>query len=347
MAQAREGVNGPLLAPMLDRRRVLQFPLISMLRVLTRLAALLLICVPLTASPLRAGTPVALQQDYDPAPAIWRLSDDDTTIYLFGTIHMLPPGFRWRSPLFDTVIEEADELVLESSTEDAMASLAAYESKYGAIGASRLATSQQLSPAVRDKWRTLIESSGSLFEEVDALPLPLMAMGIGYSSVGEPSLSRPELGVESVLEAEFAVAGKPIRSIEDHGAVMLSLMRINERGLIAELESDLARWKGKSPANYHGAGAFLYEPETWQMEHDWARGVVGEEFDLGLGHGKLASAFDNVLLARRNRAWAGWLDARLDQPGTVLVAVGAGHFEGPRSVLAMLEARGLKAERIE
>ncbi len=314
---------------------------------LGRLAILLLLCGALAASPLRAEKTEALQQDYAPSPAIWRLSDEDTTIYLFGTIHLLPPGFRWRSPQFDAIVEEADELVLESSAEDAAASLAAHESKYDAVGASRVPTSQQLSPAVRGKWRALIESSGAWFEEVDVLPLPLMAMGLGYSSGGEPSLSRPELGVESVLEAEFAAAGKPVGSIEDHGAVLLSLMRIDERGLISELEADLARWGGKSPKGYDGAGAFLYEPETFQMEHDWARGVVGEEFDLGLGHGKLAAAFDNVLLARRNRAWAGWLDARLERPGTVLVAVGAGHFEGPRSVLAMLEARGLMVERIE
>ena len=321
-----------------------------MLRILSlpvRLAAFLLAFGTVVTVPLHAEQPVAVPQDYEPSPAIWRLSDEDTTIYLFGTIHLLPPGFRWRSPQFEAVLSEADELVLESSSEDAAASLAAYESKYGAIASSRIATSQRLSPAARSKWRRLIESSGAWFEEVDALPLPLMAMGFGYTTGGEPSLSRPELGVESVLEAEFAAAGKPVGSIEDHGAVLLSLMRIDERGLIRELEDDLTRWSGKSPKGYNGAGAFLYEPESWQIEHDWARGVVGEEFDLGLGHGKLAAAFDNVLLARRNRAWAGWLDARLERPGTVLVAVGAGHFEGPRSVLAMLEARGLKAERIE
>ncbi|WP_161981488.1 TraB/GumN family protein [Aurantiacibacter suaedae] len=317
------------------------------LSLLARLAALLLVCGALAASLVRAKEPSALEQDYAPAPAIWRVADEDTTIYLFGTIHLLPPGFRWRSPPFDAIVDEADELVLESSSEDAMTSLAAYESKYGKIGEARAPTSQQLAPAVRGKWRALIESSGAWFDEVDVLPLPLMAMGLGYTTGGEPGLSRPELGVESVLEAEFMAAGKPVGSIEDHGAVLLSLMRIDERALIGELEADLAHWNGKSPKNYDGAGAFLYEPETFQMEHDWARGVVGKEFDLGLGHGKLAAAFDNVLLARRNRAWAGWLDARLERPGTVLVAVGAGHFEGPRSVLAMLEARGLRVERIE
>ena len=325
------------------------FPLTPMLRALALSARWLLAALALATAPatLVAGPPAPeLVQDYDPAPAIWRLADADTTIYLFGTIHLLPPGFRWRNAQFDAIVEQADELVLESSTDDAMESLAAYGDKYARLDAGRAATSQQLAPAVRDKWRKLIESSGAYFSEVDVLPLPIMAMGIGYSGGGEPSLSRPELGVESVLEAEFAAAGKPIGSIEDHGAVLLSLMRIDEQPLMRELEADLASWNGRSAASYRGAGAFMFVPQDWQMEHDWARGQVGEDFDLGLGHGKLAAAFDNVLLARRNRAWAGWLGERLARPGTVLVAVGAGHFEGSRSVLAMLSARGLTAERI-
>jgi len=82
------------------------------------------------------------------------------------------------------------------------------------------------------------------------------------------------------------------------------------------------------------------------MEHSWARGEVEEDFDLGFGGGKIAEAFNDVLLDRRNTQWAAWLDNRLEQPGTVLLAVGAGHFEGPDSVLVKLAERGLEAERI-
>src|ERR1700709_809468 len=34
-------------------------------------------------------------------PAMWKLSDRDTTIYLFGTFHLLPQGQNWRTPAFD------------------------------------------------------------------------------------------------------------------------------------------------------------------------------------------------------------------------------------------------------
>src|SRR5690606_21077376 len=45
---------------------------------------------------------------------------------------------------------------------------------------------------------------------------------------------------------------------------------------------------------------------------------------------------DPVLYARlltdRNARWAEWLDRRMDEPGTVFVAVGAGHLAGKGSV---------------
>jgi uncharacterized protein YbaP (TraB family) len=53
-----------------------------------------------------------------------------------------------------------------------------------------------------------------------------------------------------------------------------------------------------------------------------------------------------VLLENRNRAWAEWIDQRLDQPGTVFMAVGAAHLVGSDSVQAFLKQRGIGSERV-
>jgi uncharacterized protein YbaP (TraB family) len=54
-----------------------------------------------------------------------------------------------------------------------------------------------------------------------------------------------------------------------------------------------------------------------------------------------------LLLTDRNARWADWIAARLDKPGTVFVAVGAGHLAGSDSVQAMLAKKGLRAERVK
>jgi uncharacterized protein YbaP (TraB family) len=53
------------------------------------------------------------------------------------------------------------------------------------------------------------------------------------------------------------------------------------------------------------------------------------------------------LLADRNARWAAWIDTRLEKPGIVFVAVGAGHLAGKDSVQSYLAERKIKATRIE
>jgi uncharacterized protein YbaP (TraB family) len=53
------------------------------------------------------------------------------------------------------------------------------------------------------------------------------------------------------------------------------------------------------------------------------------------------------LLYARNRNWAQWIDDRLDQPGTVFMAVGAGHLAGKESVQDALATRGIQSVRVQ
>ena len=60
----------------------------------------------------------------------------------------------------------------------------------------------------------------------------------------------------------------------------------------------------------------------------------------------IAAAESEALVARRNTRWADWVEARMAQPGTVFVAVGAGHLAGKGSVQALLGEKGLTVERV-
>ncbi|MBK8271550.1 MAG: TraB/GumN family protein [Sphingomonadales bacterium] len=53
------------------------------------------------------------------------------------------------------------------------------------------------------------------------------------------------------------------------------------------------------------------------------------------------------LLYNRNANWTAWVEKRLQKPGTVFVAVGAGHLAGPDSVVALLTKEKLKVERVQ
>ena len=83
------------------------------------------------------------------------------------------------------------------------------------------------------------------------------------------------------------------------------------------------------------------------MLDSWTRGDVAgiaKSFNSEFGD---APELVDALLAKRNANWARWVHGRLDKPGTVLVAVGAGHLAGDQSVLSMLEKQGLKVTRVQ
>jgi uncharacterized protein YbaP (TraB family) len=53
-----------------------------------------------------------------------------------------------------------------------------------------------------------------------------------------------------------------------------------------------------------------------------------------------------MLFTERNARWADWIAARLQQPGTVFVAVGTGHLAGRHSLQSWLADRGIATNRI-
>jgi uncharacterized protein YbaP (TraB family) len=53
-----------------------------------------------------------------------------------------------------------------------------------------------------------------------------------------------------------------------------------------------------------------------------------------------------MMFTERNERWADWIRARMQAPGTVFVAVGAGHLAGPDSLLVQLAERGVPSQRV-
>ena len=51
-------------------------------------------------------------------PALWQVADRDTKVYLFGTIHLLPPGYDWHSPALDQALSGSQSLVVETIVDE-------------------------------------------------------------------------------------------------------------------------------------------------------------------------------------------------------------------------------------
>jgi len=152
--------------------------------------------------------PPALK-DFD--PALWVVKDEDTTIYLFGSIHLLKPDLGWFDDGVKTAFDRSDQLVLELVEPPAAESQALF---------GKLAMDQQgktLRSKMNDADRAVYEAAmGKLGIPAPAFdPFEPWAAGITLSVVAmQKSGFDPNSGVEKQLTAAAKVSNKPIAGLE-------------------------------------------------------------------------------------------------------------------------------------
>ena len=281
---------------------------------------------------IEAAAPAAQPE---PRPALWLLADEDTKIYMLGTIHVLPPGFRWRSAAVDKAVGEAAELVVE--TYEPPGAATGLEAIPGFFADKPVPILKRVPKDKRKPLRAAIQASGLPLPVLDRMHSWAAAMTLGIAQMlGEYGVEDPAQapGVEDVLEADFRNAGKPISSVENGDAVLAAMSALPE----AVQTQLLLEAIEPVPAEAAAATAPAGELE-WVAGNDAAMSLEGED-------GFPPALFD-VLVRRRNAAWTEWLEDRLKKPGTLLFAVGAGHLAGRESVQAMLAQRGLRVKRVD
>ena len=293
--------------------------------IVCRIVAALGIPLLVGAVPAEARAPEAAR------PALWEVSDPDTTIYLFGTIHLLPSGYQWRTPKLDQAMTSAQELVVETIVDDknpaklmqAMASLGF------AQGLPPLV--DRVPPAKRPALEAAIKKSGLPPQGLDKMKTWTAAIILLGGKFRELGLKG---GVEGVLKDDFATRGKPIGELESNLQQLSYFDKLPEAAQRSLLEGAIDE---KQSMNTELGG----------MLKAWSRGDVAgiaKTFDRELSD---TPAVQQALIRERNANWSKWIEARLDRPGAVLVAVGAGHLAGKDSVLEMLKKDGYKVRRLQ
>ena len=83
-----------------------------------------------------------------------------------------------------------------------------------------------------------------------------------------------------------------------------------------------------------------------RMVNHWAAGDP-DALAAVMNEGMSDPAVAEALLYSRNANWAEWIDTRLDKPGSVFIAVGAGHLAGAKSVQDYLAQKGITVTRVK
>ncbi len=302
----------------------------SALTVGAALSALLLAPSAMAQTPSAASAAV-VAAPAGSGPGLWVVKDEDSTLYLFGTVHVLKPDTPWGTARVDRAFASADEYWFE------IADLSDQSGVMPIIQAKGVSPDRPLSSLLTSDEMADLDAAartvGATAAQLDPLRPWLASLQLALASIQKAGYVAAN-GGDQILHARAAATGKPIKGFETAPQQIGFVADMSEDAQLALLRSGLKE--------FDQADAML-----GRMVSAWSTGDV-EALDRLIGQEMKAESPEMyaVMLTRRNQAWADQIQTLLAGSGTVFISVGAGHLAGADSLQAQLEQRGIRVERL-
>ena len=261
-------------------------------------------------------------------PAMWVVKDNDSTIYLIGTAHILRPETVWNAPKITRAVEESTELWLEIADDGTQAALALVP-KYGFDANGSL--TKRLKPKQKARLAKLAARYGLPLAAVDKMKPWMAAFALTALPLQNAGYDA-NAGVEEVLRKQAKAEGDKIAGLETVEEQFQLLDGIPERDQLLLLDETLGDLE---------EGLGLFE----KMTKAWSDGDTEALAKLTIDDMKKARSVYDRLVVQRNIRWSEKIVEMLKGSGVQTIAVGAGHLVGPDSVQAQLRKRGIEAVR--
>jgi hypothetical protein len=272
------------------------------------------------------------------APAMWRVTGAGAEVYLFGTLHALQPTVRWRTPAYDAAYAKAKKVWFEADLGTAdPATVGLIVSRYGVDperGLSEKLAAADLSALKGEADMDRIEHLRPWAAALMLSMQPVLAKGAQVAS-----------GADMTVTRQARSGGKEIatfETLEDQARMFASLPEPAELQYL----TDVIHERHPGPAKHL---RLSLNPSPLSLEQQWLAGDLarlGPSLVRDLARDN--PALYDVLLKRRNLAWADKLSAEMGQAtGIELVNVGALHMVGPDGLPTLLAARGFRVERVQ
>ena len=268
----------------------------------------------------------------DADPALWVVKDADTTIYLFGTVHVLKPGLSWFDEAVKDAFDKSDEMMLELVMPEDQAAIAKTMMPLAMDTTGKTIPSRLTADELK-AYQAAMVSVGVPANAFDSFEPWFPAMTLSVLPLTKLGYD-PEQGAEKLLTKFAKDSSKPVSGLETLEEQLGFFDKLPETQQVAFLNSVVKDMDKLGPM-------------LDKMVVLWAK---GDPVGLAVAMNESMAAtpeLATMLLYDRNQRWADQIKTRMDKPGTVFIAVGAGHLAGDKSVQDYLKTRGLTATRVE
>lgn len=275
---------------------------------------------------LAVAAPVAAE------PALWSVSDADSTIYLFGTAHAVRKDAGWKTPKIDAAMKASTALWLEIGEDlvAGQAGMAAIVRTYGIDTVRPL--SQKIGPEQVRRLTAALKPYSMTMAQLEPMRPWLAAVTLGTLPFAKAGLD-PAAGADRTLRAVGVTEKDSIHGFETPEQQIRFLADFSEAEQIAFLDSALKDVE-------EGPRQIADLSDAWEKGDVTALSRIVVD-DMRRETPRL---YDKLIVSR-NVSWAKEIRTLLAGKDTVFVAVGVGHLVGPDSVQVQLAKAGIVARR--
>lgn len=266
------------------------------------------------------------------APAIWRLQDEDSTLYLFGTVHLLPNGLSWQRDDMREAFASAGTIFFEADTTGAAGLRAQSLATRRGLRRDGRRLTEQLDNYQAKLLEAVANNGGLDLAALDSMQPWLAGEFLTLSAARQAGLS-VDLSADEALKSRAARSGKNIVFFETAEDQVRQSADMSEAVQLELLTDTMERFDDMGPM-------------LAKLAQDWAVGDVDALKAAIIDPLENApDGYVETVFLERNEQWADRLDRFMQGSGTGFAAVGTAHLLGDRSLVDALEARGHEVAR--
>lgn len=269
---------------------------------------------------------------YD-GPAMWKITDADSTLYLFGTVHLMQPDINWQRRDMQAAFDDVGTVFFETPDDDKSAlRTSMLQRQYGVYPpGERL--SDHLDGINFNRLTAAAYNADVPLSRLESFK-PWLAADILVVAGADKAGLRYENSADAQMRIKAKQADKNIRALEDIEAYFNSVAKQSDHVQLQAFKQTIK--------NFNALVA-----DTKTVNAAWLIGNTKLlEFELMAPAKARSPELYAALFTKRNDKWANTLDDFMQGDSNAMVVVGIGHMLGVEGLPMLLEDRGYKAERV-
>lgn len=275
---------------------------------------------------------------YPPQPVLYKLQHGATTVYLFGSVHSLPKGLKWRNQAFNDAVARSDKIWFESTIRE-MANPTLMIDQILSADNNQVELKDLLTPAQMAKL-TKVAKAQNLdimdYNNYHPWVISFILQGARYKTDVKKNADHEikfVAGVEkTIIDMRMGKPTLPLENTRQHVLLFSKMSPAEEVALLMNTVDQIDN---------------VLKDNIDKTVEDWSKGDLASIEAENEAMKRNTPGLYKIMVTLRNQEQADGISRILTQgSGTNFVAVGAAHLPGEEGIVRLLQQKGFTAEPV-